>query len=73
MAILDVYIPHIYSLRPIKKILGPNVIYSSTMNLDICISRFVVLGCVTSGTRLVFYGTKGVDSLRWHKLERLTI
>lgn len=30
------------------------------MNLNICISRFVVLGCVTFGTRLVFYGTDGV-------------
>lgn len=30
------------------------------MNLNICISRFVVLGYVTFGTRLVFYGTDGV-------------
>lgn len=35
-------------------------IYYSTMNINICISRFVVLGCVTFGTRLVFYGTDGV-------------
>ena len=30
------------------------------MNLDICMSKFVVLGCVISGIRLIFYGTEGV-------------
>ena len=30
------------------------------MNLDVYMSRFVVLGCVASGTRLVFYGMEGV-------------
>jgi hypothetical protein len=45
-----------YSLRPKKKVnLGLDVIYYSTM------SRFVVLGCVTSSTRLVFYGTMEYD------------
>jgi hypothetical protein len=38
------------------------VTYSSTTNLG-CMSRFIVLGCVTSGTRLVFYGTEGVGYL----------
>lgn len=32
----------------------------STINLDIYMFRFVVLEFVTSGTRLVFYGTEGV-------------
>ena len=38
------------------------MIYSSTMNLNRGMSRFVVvvLGCVTSSTRLVFYRTEGV-------------
>jgi hypothetical protein len=43
------------------------------MDLDICMSRFVVLGCVTSST-LVFYriegvafsNTEGVSSIPFH-------
>jgi hypothetical protein len=34
---------------------------SSTTNLDRGTSRFIVLGCVTSSTMLVFYGTEGVN------------
>jgi hypothetical protein len=45
---------------PKKTNLVPDVTYSSIMNLDRDMSRFVVLGCVTSGTRLIFYGTEGV-------------
>jgi hypothetical protein len=49
---------------PKKMNLVLDVTYSSTANLDrgMSISRFVVLGCVTSGTRLVFYGTEGVKT-----------
>jgi hypothetical protein len=36
------------------------VTHYSTMNLDKGMSRFVILGCVTSSTRLIFYGTEGV-------------
>jgi hypothetical protein len=45
---------------PKKTNLGRDVTHSSTTNLDRGMSRFVVLGCVTSSTRLVFYGTEGV-------------
>lgn len=37
-----------------------DVIHSSTTNLDRDMSRFVVLECVTSSTKLIFYGTEGV-------------
>ncbi len=46
---------------PKKMNLGLDVTHSSTTNLDRGTSRFIVLGCVTSSTRLVFYGTKGVN------------
>ena len=57
-----------YSIRPKKKTnLGLDVTYSSTTNLDRGMSRFVVLGDVTSSTRLVFYGTEGVVLLGFKK------
>ena len=44
-----------YSLHPTKKInLWLNVTHPSIINLERSISRFVVLGCVTFSTRLVF-------------------
>lgn len=36
--------------------------YYSTMNLDRDMSIFVVLGCITFSTRLVFYRVKGVGT-----------
>jgi hypothetical protein len=36
----------------------------STTNLDISLSRFVVLECVTSSPRFVFFGTEGVHCVR---------
>ncbi len=57
---LWVYKLYMYSLRPEKTNLGLDVIYHSTTNLDRCISRFIVLGCVTFSTKLVFYGTERV-------------
>lgn len=40
--------------------------HSMTMNLDIYMSKFVVIGYFTSGTRLVSYGTDGVcDNDMW--------
>ncbi len=50
-----------YILSPSqKKNLILNMIYSNTMNLDKCMSRFIALGCVTFNTGLVFYGTDRV-------------
>lgn len=34
--------------------------YPDTINLDRCLSRFVVSECVTSSIMLVFYGMEGV-------------
>lgn len=34
--------------------------YPSATNLDIPLSRFVILECVTFSTRLIFYETEGV-------------
>jgi hypothetical protein len=31
------------------------------VNSNICMSRFVVLECITSGSRLFFYRTEGVE------------
>lgn len=49
-----------YSIRQKKINLELDVIYSNTANLDIRISRFVVLECITSSSMLVFYGMEGV-------------
>lgn len=44
-----------YSLRPKKKFnIGLDVTHSNTMNLDRYMFGFIVLGCVTSSTELVF-------------------
>jgi hypothetical protein len=48
------------SLRLKKMNLKLDVTYSSIINLDIHLSRFVGLGYVIFNTRLVFYGTEGV-------------
>jgi hypothetical protein len=56
---------NVYSLRPIKTNLVPDVTHSITMNIDIhpsTMSRFVVVGYVPFGVRFVFYGTEGVRS-----------
>ena len=45
------------------------MIYSSTINLDRGISRFVVLGCVTSS---IFFRTEGVRSTNYLQLDYLT-
>jgi hypothetical protein len=52
-----------YSICPIKTNLELDVIYFSTMNVNICMFRFVVLRCVTSGTGLVFYGRDEVQAM----------
>lgn len=43
-----------------KTNLEPDVTCSNTVNLDICMPRFVILGYIISGSRLIFYGTKVV-------------
>ena len=48
---------------PKKTNLLLDVIYSSAMNLDRDMSKFIILGCVTFSIRLVFYRTEGVRSL----------
>ncbi len=54
----------LYTLLPPSKKKKTNleldVTYSSTINLDRGIFRLIVRGCITSSTRLVFYGTEGV-------------
>lgn len=45
---------------PKKLNLGRDVTFSSTTNLDKGLSRFIVLGDVTSLPRLSFFGTEGV-------------
>lgn len=45
-----------------------NVTYYSTINLDRCMSGFVVLECATFDTRLVFYMTEKVDSMNLNRL-----
>ncbi len=54
---------------PKKTNLGRDVTHSSTTNLNRGMSRFVVLGCVTSSTRLVFYGfnEKGIWKSLYNK------
>ena len=51
---------YLYSFRPKKMNLELDVTYSSTMNLDRCMSRFVMLGYVMFSTMLIFYMTEGV-------------
>ena len=53
--------PMVYAPSAKKKMnLGLYEIYSSTMNLGICMSRFIVLGYIKSSNMLVFYGTEEV-------------
>jgi hypothetical protein len=47
-----------YSLCPIKTNLVSDVTHPSTTNLDIYISKFIVLEYVTSGPRFVFMGRR---------------
>ncbi len=61
-----------YSLHK-KTNLVLNVTYYSTINLDIPMSRFVVLEYVTSSIRLVFYTTEGVRLLKWENLRPLVL
>jgi hypothetical protein len=53
-------IKHILPLSPKKNNLGGDVTFSSTTNMDKWLSRFIVLGDVTSLSRLSFFETKGV-------------
>lgn len=54
----------VYSLRPIKNNLLPDVIHHSTTNLDIHLSRFIVLEYVTIDCRFVFIVLEYVTSDR---------
>lgn len=47
-----------------KPNLVPDMIHPITTNLNIHMSRFVILKYVTSDRRFVFYGTKGVSHKR---------
>jgi hypothetical protein len=51
-----------YSLRPEKNNLVLDVTHPNTTNLDIPLSRFIVLEYVTFSTRFVFFKTEGVYS-----------
>lgn len=46
---------YIYSLRSIKKQPVLDVVHSSTTNLNISLSRFIILECVTFSPRFVFW------------------
>lgn len=48
---------YIYILCQKKRL---DMTYSNTMNLEKYMYRFIVLGCVTSSTILVFYRIDGV-------------
>lgn len=57
-----------------KMNLALDVIYSSTMNLDICVSRFIVIGCVIFETKLIFYEMEGlIIKLKRRKLHCVDI
>lgn len=48
-------------LPPLKKKVNvEREVICYSINLDICISKFVVIRCVTSDTRLVFYRTERI-------------
>lgn len=47
-----------YSFRPIKTNLIPDMTHPNTINLDICITRFVVLEYVASDSRFVLFFQK---------------